>query len=60
MKMFKKDSTVMIDSFPDLHTHPNPEKQDLINDNIPEFWKHSLRNNNKRLKSFVKGHQFKE
>ena len=55
-----KTSTVMKDSFRDLHFRENNDKDELINNNIPEYWKDSLRNNNKRLKSYLKGYQFPE
>lgn len=29
----------------ELYSHPNPEKLELINDNIPDYWKNSLRDN---------------
>ena len=35
MKITKKSTTVMNDSFKKVHALDNPEKLELINDNIP-------------------------
>jgi hypothetical protein len=32
----------------------------LINDNIPQYWQHSLRDNNKTLKRHLRNHPFKQ
>ena len=55
-----KTTTVMKDSFKDLYFKDNNKREDLVNDDIPNYWRHSLRNNNKKLKSHVLGHQFSE
>ncbi len=33
---------------------------DLINDMIPEYWRNSLRINDKKLQSHIKGNPFKK
>ena len=43
-----------------LYLHPNPDKLSLINDNIPHYWEHSLRGNNKRLKKNILNNPFKK
>jgi hypothetical protein len=58
MGVMNKNSTVMKDSFRNLYFKENESKDELIKDNIPEYWKHSLRGNNKRLKSHIRGHKF--
>ena len=60
MRKMNKNSTVMKDSFKDIYGENNPERMELINDNIPQFWKHSLRSNNKTLKKYIRGHSFSE
>jgi hypothetical protein len=37
---------------------PNPELINLINDNIPEYWQKTLRDNDKRLKQHLRGNPF--
>ncbi len=39
---------------------PNPELTDLINENIPEYWQHSLRDNDKHLQKHIAGTPFKK
>jgi hypothetical protein len=44
----------------DVYLHPNPNKLDLINDNIPQYWQHSLRDNCKPLYKHLRNNPFKK
>ncbi len=54
-----KDKSISFNAVKPLYVHPNPEKISLINDNIPEYWKNSLRDNSKYLKKHIRGNPFK-
>ena len=41
-----------------VYVHPNPDKIEVINDNIIPYWEMSLRNNHHILKRHIKGNKF--
>lgn len=54
MRKTGREKSVSFSAVKNMYLHPNPEKLYLINDDIPLYWQHSLRDNNKRLKNYLK------
>lgn len=55
----KRNNSISYNAVKDVYLHPNPNKLDLINDDIPQYWQHSLRDNCKSLYKHLRNNPFK-
>ena len=55
-----QQKTLLEDNVKDVYVHDNPQKLDIINHHIVNYWEMTLRNNSKILKRHIKGHKYNE
>lgn len=56
----ERNNSISYNTVKNMYLHPNPDKMTLINDNIPQYWQHSLRDNKKELKKYIRDNPFKQ
>lgn len=56
----ERNNSISYTAVKNMYLHPNPEKMTLINDNIPQYWQHSLRDNKKELNKHIRDNPFKQ
>jgi hypothetical protein len=56
----QKNRSVSFNAVKNLYLHANPDKMELINDDIPQYWQHSLRDNCKALYRHLRNNPFKK
>jgi hypothetical protein len=56
----RRNKSISYNAVKDIYMHPNPNKLALINDNVPQYWQHSLRDNCKTLYKHLRNNPFKK